>query len=285
MNPEVPPIRPEERFISNQQQQLLQAANAQHMAAMVALEAMQNHAKAAAQSKAVQQLVQGRAGSPVKRERENDECESPLPKTLRLLPPPTSSAIPGLPGFNPANLPGFAAAAAAQSAASNPSTSSPPASAALETPKFPLNSPLAALAQRNAEANAAAAVASTQITTSSDTAKPTPTAMPSTSSSNPLSAVTAAALGRLFPGLSANMDAKLDVAEGDPDDDENPGSINMSICVNGVVYEGTLFAKMEETYLEAKKSHTPEQSEKVQSPVAADAADEQITTVMPKSPQ
>ena len=41
----VPPIRPEERFISNQQQQLLQAANAQHMAAMVALEAMQNHAK------------------------------------------------------------------------------------------------------------------------------------------------------------------------------------------------------------------------------------------------
>ncbi len=41
----VPPIRPEERFITNQQQQLLQAANAQHMAAMVALEAMQNHAK------------------------------------------------------------------------------------------------------------------------------------------------------------------------------------------------------------------------------------------------
>jgi hypothetical protein len=41
----VPHIRPEERFITNQQQQLLQAANAQHMAAMVALEAMQNHAK------------------------------------------------------------------------------------------------------------------------------------------------------------------------------------------------------------------------------------------------
>ena len=81
------------------------------------------------------------------------------------------------------------------------------------------------------------------------------------------------------------MDAKLDVTEGDPDDDESPGSINMSICVNGVVYEGTLFAKMEETYLEAKKSHTPEQSEKVQSPVDADVANEQITTVMPKSPQ
>lgn len=268
----MPPIRPEERFITNQQQQLLQAANAQHMAAMVALEAMQNHAKAAAQSKAVQQLVQGRAGSPIKRERENDESESPLPKQLRLLPPPTSCGMPVLPGFNPANLPGFAAAQ------STPSTSSPPASAAIDAHKFPMNSPLAALAQRNAEANAAAAVAQT---TSSESAKPTTTAAPSVPS-NALSAVTAAALGRLFPGLSANMDAKLDVQEGDPDDDESPGSINMSVCVNGVVYEGTLFAKIDESYLEAKKSHSPDQAEKAQSPVHE--SNEQIT-VMPRSPQ
>ena len=41
----VPHIRPEERLMAAQQQQLLQAANAQHMAAMVALEAMQNQAK------------------------------------------------------------------------------------------------------------------------------------------------------------------------------------------------------------------------------------------------
>ena len=41
----VPHIRPEERLMAAQQHQLLQAANAQHMAAMVALEAMQNQAK------------------------------------------------------------------------------------------------------------------------------------------------------------------------------------------------------------------------------------------------
>ena len=41
----MPHIRPEERLMAAQQQQLLQAANAQHMAAMVALEAMQNQAK------------------------------------------------------------------------------------------------------------------------------------------------------------------------------------------------------------------------------------------------
>ena len=38
-------IRPEERLMAAQQQQLVQAANAQHMAAMVALEAMQHQAK------------------------------------------------------------------------------------------------------------------------------------------------------------------------------------------------------------------------------------------------
>ena len=41
----MPHIRPEERLMAAQQHQLLQAANAQHMAAMVALEAMQNQAK------------------------------------------------------------------------------------------------------------------------------------------------------------------------------------------------------------------------------------------------
>jgi hypothetical protein len=179
--------------------------------------------------------------------------------------------MPILPGFNPVNLPGFSAAHSA------PLTSSPPASAALDAHKFPMNSPLAALAQRNAEANAAAMAQ----TTSSESAKPTTTAAPSVPS-NPLSAITAAALGRLFPGLSANMDAKLDVQEGDPDDDESPGSINMSVCVNGVVYEGTLFAKIDESYLEAKKSHSPDQAEKTQSPVPE--SNDQVT-VMPRSPQ
>ena len=50
----------------------------------------------------------------------------------------------------------------------------------------------------------------------------------------------------------------------------------------GVVYEGTLFAKIDESYLEAKKSHSPDQAEKTQSPVPE--SNDQVT-VMPRSPQ
>lgn len=44
----------------------------------------------------------------------------------------------------------------------------------------------------------------------------------------------------------------------DPDDDSDCGSINMCIQVNGIMYEGVLFAKLqEEGYLEAKKCKSP----------------------------
>jgi len=70
--------------------------------------------------------------------------------------------------------------------------------------------------------------------------------------------------------------------EADPDDDADCGSINMSIQVNGIVYEGILFAKHhDEGYLEAKKCKSPSPPAKASlSPPAAAPR-----PAMPKSPQ
>ena len=78
----------------------------------------------------------------------------------------------------------------------------------------------------------------------------------------------------------------------DPDDDSNPGSITMSIEVNGVQYEGILFAKLpDEGYAEPtpkvpvvkspmKESSEPQVQPQVQSETdnQVQVADEAMTT-------
>jgi hypothetical protein len=217
-----------------QQHQLLQAANAQHMAAMVALEAMQNQAKKnAAQTQASQlALSMGGRGSPVKREHPDLESDSPLPKIMRTM----------AQSMNPAAL----AAHSPKPMPSEPRVHSPRSETARsQTPppvqtenRFMSQSPLTSAAQPNSQNQTCA------------------------KSRSPVAQIaTAAALGRLFPNVSPSMNAKVNVNETDPDDDSNPGSITMSIEVNGVQYEGILFAKIQdEGYLEAKRELLPTES-------------------------
>lgn len=76
------------------------------------------------------------------------------------------------------------------------------------------------------------------------------------------------------------------ISEADPDDDADCGSINMSIQVNGIVYEGVLFAKIaEEGYLEAKMTKSPKSPKNSQptQPEAAKSVSEENQS--PKSPQ
>ena len=75
-------------------------------------------------------------------------------------------------------------------------------------------------------------------------------------------------------------------SEADPDDDADCGSINMSIQVNGIVYEGVLFAKIaEEGYLDAKMTKSPKSPKNSQptQPEAAKSVSEENQS--PKSPQ
>ena len=66
----------------------------------------------------------------------------------------------------------------------------------------------------------------------------------------------------------------------DPDDDSNPGSITMSIEVNGVQYEGILFAKLpDEGYVEPPKVT----AEAPTSPAKDDKADESLEVDEPKT--
>lgn len=219
-------IRPEERLMAAQQQQLVQAANAQHMAAMVALEAMQHQAKQVAKNQTQANI--GRQ-SPIKRERENDEHDSLPNKIMR--------NMPGMnfPGFN--NLPGL-----------NRSTASPPVSQIDPNKNF-ASSPLSIL--QHAKEHGQRRLPLAENYDQPEVEKPVVPANVSPVNSN-------SALARLFPSMSTSMGAKLDINTPDPDDDSDCGSINMCIQVNGIMYEGVLFAKLqEEGYLEAKKCKSP----------------------------
>ena len=140
-----------------------------------------------------QAMIMGRQ-SPIKRERDEVDSESPLPKMMRNMPG-------GFPNFNPAALPGLANRSA---------TSSPPVSSF--DPKNFASSPLSAAAILNSqkESNPVTSEPMENVEASEKRSVPTP-AGASAANSNAQSVAAAAALGRLFPGLSANMGAKLNV--------------------------------------------------------------------------
>lgn len=225
----VPHIRPEERLMAAQQHQLLQAANAQHMAAMVALEAMQNQAKKnAAQTQASQlALSMGGRGSPVKREHPDLDSDSPLPKIMRTM---------------------------AQSMQN-------PTAFAAQSPKPVQSEPTRVSSPRSetARSQTPPQIPENRFMSQSPVVSSQPQSQNCSKSRSPVAQIaTAAALGRLFPNVNPSMNAKVNVNETDPDDDSNPGSITMAIEVNGVQYEGILFAKIQdEGYLEAKRESLP----------------------------
>jgi len=146
--------------------------------------------------------------SPIKRERGDfDDLDGPLPKMMRNMPGQ-------FPNFNPANIPGLPGMPTNRS-----TTSSPPVS--LHDPKHLTSSPLSAAAVLNAQKEQAAAVAAAAIAEHAENAEIAENASEKRSISTPAGAsaantnaqsiAAAAALGRLFPGASANMGGKINV--------------------------------------------------------------------------